>query len=106
MPITINAKNYEHVQWEGDREGLPQGALLLLSDTRGVYIPRDFISEYAENLNSVENIDFKALSDPYNETYWDEWDSILNNRYLIATDGKVYSLYQDGDLWALPMVEA
>ena len=38
---------------------------------------------------------------PESEGYWDVWNSVLNKAFLIDYEGNRFTLYQDGDLWAL-----
>lgn len=80
--------------------------VLLLSDARGIYIPRDFADGFNHEhwgLTSDEakkNLEF--LKDPDDEWYWEAWDNVMNEAK--ATDpktGLVYTLEQDGDLWAV-----
>jgi len=73
---------------------------LLLSDARGIYIPRDFVQGF--DLTrwqgiTQENID--ACSNPENEWYWDAWTSICDNA-TFTENGHVWRLEQNGDLWA------
>lgn len=85
--------------------------VLILSDARGIYIPRDFLTD---NQNEIawdhcrawglteENKDFWIeATDPTYEHYWEDWDWILANAKYVADNGDVYYLYQDGDLWGL-----
>jgi len=94
---------------ESDEVSL-ENALLLLSDARGIYIPRDF----AEGFN-MEDWHVSAedaailLAGPDHEWYWEAWESVLNNATLTTktatkhyAPGTVFTLYQDGDLWAIP----
>ena len=73
---------------------------LLLSDHRGIYIPRDFASECSHWDNFTDE-DKAILSDPSNEAYWDAWDHVLSNATYKHKNGHIYTLYQDGDLWAV-----
>lgn len=101
--------------------------MLLLSDARGTYIPRDFVTgfkimvkeELPESgmLDDVTNLypfdaKFQAWQgisldnvldciEPDSEWYWEAWDSILNNAFWIDSNGIKYTLYQDGNLWAI-----
>lgn len=83
--------------------------VLLLSDARGIYIPRDFADGFNHEhwgLTSDEakkNLEF--LKDPEDEWYWEAWNDVMNEAK--ATDpktGLVYTLEQDGDLWAVAYV--
>ncbi len=83
----------------------------ILSDSRGTYIPRDFITdsynEIAEDhckawgLNEGNKEDWQDCLDPDSEFYWESWDWILNNAKFVTESGDVYTLYQDGDLWGI-----
>lgn len=84
---------------------IPDNLILLLSGARGIYIPRDFAQEFdfgEDGWQGVSAEDRDTLSDPENEWYWDTWHTVLNNaHYTDKASGKVYNLYQDGDLWAV-----
>lgn len=81
--------------------------LLWLSDTRGVYIPRDFAQSFkdrAKNVSGVSDEDWEILeAGPDNEYYWETWQDVMNN--CLVWDDKenvLYSVYQDGDCWLIP----
>ena len=84
---------------------LPDEAILLLSDARGVYIPRDFTQ--AVPFSQTQNItpdDYAILAiGPDHKEYWEAWMTILDNARVTDTDGNEYYLWQDGDLWAIPI---
>lgn len=77
-----------------------QAMELLLSDSRGVYIPRDFVNEF--DLTKFEGInpdDVTTIkSGPDHEWYWESWEMILQNSEY-REDGYTWRLHQDGDLW-------
>lgn len=78
----------------------PDGLLLLLSDARGVYIPRDFAQGFDMQAWHVKDEDADILAQgPDHEWYWDTWHVVLNNAYC-EHEGYTYCLHQDGDLWA------
>ena len=84
---------------------------LILSDARGIYIPRDFLTEgngdvavqhcAAWGLTDANREQWGDALDPESEGYWDAWAWITDNARYVDSDGDVYSLYQDGDLFAL-----
>lgn len=76
------------------------GVQLLLSDARGQYIPRDFAEECA-HWQGIDEDDLKILADPDHEHYWEVWDDVLSNATFTDKDGHVWTLYQDGDCWAI-----
>jgi hypothetical protein len=83
-------------------ETLPAVALLLDS-SRGVYIPKAFAESFNMNDWHVSDNQRDCLlagPDDEQDLYWDYWSSILDNAYY-EKDGKRWTLYQDGDLWAL-----
>jgi hypothetical protein len=76
---------------------------LLLSDARGQYIPRDFVTEcdptqWGIKLGSFEK---RQLSNPEKEFYWSTWESVLHRAKHKTPEGNVYRLHQDGDLYAI-----
>jgi hypothetical protein len=72
---------------------------ILLSDARGIYIPRDFLDCYSWEGITEENK--KDLSSPENEFYWDVWETVLNNAFFMDASGKKWELWQNGDLFAI-----
>ena len=77
------------------------GLQLLLSDARGVYIPRDFVDNFDLDKWHVDNKYTYLLSSPDNEFYWDYWDVLLCVAYFVDELGNKWILLQDGDLWAV-----
>jgi hypothetical protein len=78
-----------------------ESMMLLLSDNRGTYIPRDFVTEF--DLSQFEGIkpgDAMICANPEHDYYWDAWQAILDDATL-TQDGYTYHLHQDGDLWAI-----
>lgn len=78
--------------------------ILLLSDARGVYIPRDFANEVkSECMTGVEPDDLECLrAGPDHEWYWEAWDRVCRDAVITDADGTRYTIYQDGDCWLLP----
>jgi hypothetical protein len=83
-------------------------ASLILSDARGVYIPRDFCDGITEADCERLSIDWEDVQccqrgpEPENEWYWEAWQSILDNCSFTDDNGRVWGLYQDGDVWETP----
>jgi hypothetical protein len=76
----------------------PQGLQLLLSDRRGVHIPRRFALEF--NLPAFgiaeDDEDIATLrAGPDHEWYWEAWDAVIDK----AKTAEGGYLHQDGDLW-------
>ena len=87
---------------------IPDAVTLILSDARGIYIPRDFVTD---NYNEIAVDHCKAwrikpddaailASGPDHEFYWETWDDVLSNAQYTDEEGNKYFLSQDGDLWA------
>lgn len=76
------------------------GIELLLNDSRGVYIPRDFALNFI-NWDGIEAEDIEILKAGPDESdwYWETWDSVLSNATYTDEKGNVWRLHQDGDLW-------
>ena len=77
-----------------------KGCQLLLSDVRGVYIPRDFAEGFDLKAWHID-FDVSALSDPEGEFYWDTWERVVSSAFLLDAEGNCFTLHQDGDLWAI-----
>jgi len=75
--------------------------VLLLSDARGIYIPHDFVQSFDLNKWGLYKDCEAILSNPENEFYWEEWNTVLDNAKLIDEEGNEFRLHHDGDLWAL-----
>jgi hypothetical protein len=86
-----------------------ENAILYAVSSRGVYIPQFFAESIKRECVSGLESDPDAMADiiagPYGcHQYWEAWDYILDN--AVVTDpstGQRYSLYQDGDLWLVPI---
>lgn len=80
------------------------GLELLLSDARGVYIPRDFTECFDTGAWNVAKEDVAILQqDPYGEEsyiLWETWHDVLEYASYTDENGYTWRLYQDGDLWA------
>lgn len=75
---------------------------LLLADARGIYIPRDFVQGFdLSKWQGISEWAAQECTDPINYNYWEAWNEILCNATHTAPDGRVFTLHQDGDLWAL-----
>lgn len=77
------------------------GISLLLSDCRGIYIPRNFVQNFDLCQWHIKEDYQDILSNPCNEWYWDSWSEVMNNAYFIDKSGNKWYLWQDGDLWAV-----
>lgn len=88
-----------------------QSVVLILSDSRGIYIPRDFICDDNNEisiehcrvwgLNETNEHQWRDAASPESEHYWDAWEWVLNNAKYITKDGDVYHLHHDGDLFGI-----
>ena len=74
---------------------------LLLSDARGVYIPRDFCQNFDLCQWHIKEDYQDILSNPNNEFYWDHWDVVCSIAYFVDESGNKWILLQEGDLWAV-----
>lgn len=80
---------------------MTNGLNLLVSDQHGIYVPKAFAERYDLSLwSNIDPDDLRIIEEgPDAEFYWDAWNSILSSAEY-RHDGKVFRLYQDGDLWA------
>lgn len=80
---------------------------LLLPDSRGIYIPRDFINNFTEWKGITQRDKENLMLGPDSFDYWETWEYVLQNAFYISPKenknvlmGK-WTLYQDGDLYAV-----
>jgi hypothetical protein len=78
-------------------------AVCLISSSMGQYIPQMFAQEWGQFIKEGED-KTSLLNGPDNEWYNDAWWTIEQNT-TIEIEGKQYTLYHDGDLWAIPVKE-
>jgi hypothetical protein len=89
---------------------------LILGDHRGIFIPRDFAQgvltftsddpfdfdgELIPEVSGITVDDLLPLLDPESESYWDTWEHVMNRARYTHRDGRVFTLYQDGDLYLI-----
>ncbi len=73
---------------------------LLLSDSRGQYIPRDFYNDFIFPAWGLDKEKFSALADLEHEWYWEAWSELLSKAVWTDPDtGHKWHLDQDGDLF-------
>jgi len=78
--------------------------VLILSDARGQYIPRDFTVHVArERVANVSDDDWRSLAaGPDDSEYWDAWQDVCDHARVTDDAGNKYLVYQDGDCWLVP----
>ena len=78
------------------------GLCLLVDSNQGTHIPMIFANMLAEAWDNCDAEDLEALKAGLDhDEYWDAWDMVLSNASCIDTDGNKWTLWQDGDLWAI-----
>ena len=85
--------------------------ILIFSDARGIYIPRDFVCDKYDEIAwdhceawglTKDNAEYwQDAANPDSESYWEAWEWILINAEYKAGNGDKYHLHQDGDLWGI-----
>ena len=77
---------------------------LLVNDAMGIYVPQAFVKGYTTRDWEIDPVDAKIIeAGPEHEHYWETWDDILAQARYEDDKGNVWGLYQDGDLWAVPV---
>ena len=81
-------------------------ARLILSDWHGIDIPRVFCKGMGPDDAERLGVDYDDIvvcqSGPDNELYWESWVAILDSASVTDATGRVWRLYQNGDLWEIP----
>jgi len=79
------------------------GIDLLVSDRNGVYIPQIFAGFDFTNWSGIDPEDIEVLLRGPNhedsQNYWDVWTDVTDTAIHTDTNGNVWRLWQDGDLW-------
>lgn len=87
------------------QQAMEDNIILLLSDAHGIHIPQVFAQDFnfgEDGWQGVSAEERDVLADPGHENYWRVRGTVLNNaHYFDESSGKVYHLYQEGNLWAL-----
>lgn len=77
---------------------------LLIDSAHGVFVAQIFARSYDAEQWNIDPDDMMLLADidsaPQDGSYWDIWDSVLNNAKYTDNKGNEWMLWQDGDLWA------
>ena len=79
--------------------------IFLCDSSHGIYLPSFFCS-HSENIWNINQEDWNYIASTENvekEDYWEVWESILSNAEYVDSTGKVWTLHQDGDLFAVAM---
>jgi len=79
------------------------GITIILSDNLGVYIPQNFVECFDVTLwgFDLDDEDIATLRNgPEDEWYWDAWNNVLARAESTDSNGDVWMLSQDGDLFA------
>jgi hypothetical protein len=75
---------------------------LLLDGARGIYVPKGFAECFDMTSWDVSDSDAEILlAGPDHEEYWDTWAEVLDTARYVDDNVMAWSLYQDGDLWAV-----
>lgn len=85
---------------------LPDNAILYADSSRGVYIPQHFAESIVRDaVRGVADSEWRCLeAGPYEEWYWETWNRIEQTAVITEPNtGQEYQLYQDGDLWLIPV---
>ena len=83
-------------------------AILLVDGHHGVFVPAVFTCKVSyHTISNVSTDDYAALAyGPDHIEYWEAWDDVLTNATVKSlVTGKEYYLWQDDDLWLIPVGE-
>lgn len=89
---------------------IPQGSQLLIDDHHGQYIPQIFAQRFRDCVTSASSKEITdedwdiLLAGPDYESYWDVWTDVLDNCVLVDDNGDAFTLIQDQDVWAVPVL--
>jgi len=88
-----------------------ENAILYADSSHGVYIPQYFAESIRrEYVSGVSESRWHNMTlDPYgvdSDLLWDSWTHVLDNATVTDPEtGIEYGLWQDGDLWLVPLAD-
>jgi hypothetical protein len=86
---------------ENDDDKVEMGYIKILLDADlGGMIPR-FFSNNLHLWQGVDDYVKDAIAMGEDEEYWQAWEKVLDNAFFVDEQGKTWTLYQDGDLFAI-----
>lgn len=103
--LTSIANNFMYDQtmneyW--DEEAGSVESRVLVDGVAGIYVPQRFVTNYDATEWGIKPEDAEVLAaGPDAENYWEVWDDVLANAHYTDKDGKIWSLEQDSDLFAV-----
>lgn len=85
-------------------EHLPNNAFCLIDSNRGIYIPQQFAKIWGDTVQSGMDEEQKTilLAGPQTSDYWDVWEEVVNE-VVFLFDSQECTLWEDGDLFAVPV---
>lgn len=75
--------------------------ILLIDGAAGIYVPMRFYENFDFAAWGLKSDDYRDLSHPENEHYWDAWDDLLRDAKHLDENGVEWTLEQDDDLFAV-----
>lgn len=73
----------------------------IINSAYGVYVPQAFAERF-ENWQGIDPDDLAILREgPDHPDYWDAWDAVLYSASYTDDAGHTWTLFQDGDLFAV-----
>lgn len=90
---------------------MTNNAILLYDGHHGIYIPKICAEDILSGSLKVKNFDqlkweLSELGNTENESYWDAWTGLMGKGIFTNKWGQEYYLYQDDDVWAIPVGES
>ena len=76
----------------------------IIDSNRGIYIPQQFAKIWGDSVQSGMDEEQKTilLAGPDHLEYWDVWEEVVNDCVFLF-DSEKHNLYEDGDLFAVPV---
>ena len=76
----------------------------IIDSNRGIYIPQQFAKIWGDSVQSGMDEEQKTilLAGPDHLEYWDVWEEVVNE-VVFLFDSEKHNLYEDGDLFAVPV---
>lgn len=75
---------------------------LMVDGSYGIYVPKRFYDNVELEQWNINKDEYKDLSSPDSEHYWDTWDELVDKAKFVTKDGTEYKLeMDDGDCFVV-----
>ena len=76
-------------------------AHMIVDGSRGIYLPQVFAENFGDWPTISPALRATLLQGPYDDEYWQAWDTVLTDATYTDLNGYVWELVSSDDLWII-----